>query len=321
LTAEKIQVKVGAEWVGFLKWIHTLVPVITKPEDAFQAQRHWWKVNKKLFWLMGLPLEVRNVIYEYAFGPVYPYTTVSRALMEDDEGLSNARVVYGRGLPKVGVEDDRWNRRHYKWLALSDTEAARIGGCCNLALLRASLQVHSEALKVGWESTRKCFADPELFATVLETARKGTTPSFNWLNKLQLGFTSDVYVSFFGMQFDGSANTGWLRDVSQGRPRAQLLLRLPNLRDLQLRFLRERRAFLDTPCYPEACQRTLVDWIMTFAYPYIKHIRKVTLTGDLRTYTKKKWEFTLDAVFRGSRHGFNHGKAVEMIMSIPAHRL
>ena len=38
------------------------------------------------------------------------------------------------------------------------------------------------------------------------------------------------------------------------------------------------------------CQKTLIDWILSFAAQYLKQIQKVKLTGYIKTETKRKWE-------------------------------
>jgi hypothetical protein len=41
------------------------------------------------------------------------------------------------------------------------------------------------------------------------------------------------------------------------------------------------------------CQRIMVDWIMTFAWPFIESLSKVTIGGALKRDTKTKWDALL----------------------------
>jgi hypothetical protein len=34
----------------------------------------------------------------------------------------------------------------------------------------------------------------------------------------------------------------------------------------------------------------MVDWIMTFAFPWVRRIKKVTLAGAVKTDAKARWE-------------------------------
>lgn len=46
-------------------------------------------------------------------------------------------------------------------------------------------------------------------------------------------------------------------------------------------------AEIDECMYP--CRRILVDWIMLFAFPRLKHIPSINLTGFVKTAARNKW--------------------------------
>jgi hypothetical protein len=49
----------------------------------------------------------------------------------------------------------------------------------------------------------------------------------------------------------------------------------------------------------------MVDWICTFAYPFVQGIETVMVAGNAKTTSKQEW----NAIFRGSQ---SHDQAAEM---------
>lgn len=48
----------------------------------------------------------------------------------------------------------------------------------------------------------------------------------------------------------------------------------------------------------ESCSRTVVDWILTLAHPFIKHIPTVLLTRCITFTVRSRWETILDIEYR-----------------------
>jgi hypothetical protein len=40
----------------------------------------------------------------------------------------------------------------------------------------------------------------------------------------------------------------------------------------------------------DPCHTEVVDWNLTFAFPFIKYIPTIRLTGTIKTHQRKKWE-------------------------------
>lgn len=75
-------------------------------------------------------------------------------------------------------------------------------------------------------------------------------------------------------------------------------------------------------CYP--CQKTVVDWIMTVAFPFIKDIPNVWLSGAVNTTSKKKWKYILNANYKvplkkDSFRGFDFHNEINVILGRPVY--
>lgn len=65
------------------------------------------------------------------------------------------------------------------------------------------------------------------------------------------------------------------------------------------------------------CQRTMVDWIMTFAWPFFKDIRKVTLGGVIKKDSKVKWDDLLAFSKTTKANIFDHNQEQLKIFATP----
>lgn len=72
---------------------------------------------------------------------------------------------------------------------------------------------------------------------------------------------------------------------------------------------------------PRPCQRMVVDWILTFDFPWIKHIPKVTLAGYIKADQQKLWKYRFSLEYqmrdKNSFKSFEWGDAMEVIKSYP----
>lgn len=142
------------------------------------------------------------------------------------------------------------------------------------------------------------------------------------LSRIQLSLTDDDYLYFFHVKLPG---LGLAQEYAHHLPQCAALRRLPNLNYLELRFdspyNKHGYSQIDwdpsniTQSSPGACKflqypcrRTLVDYIMCFAYQHIVHIRSVNITGYVKTETRNHWL----RILQDGPNWENHMAAVKM---------
>ena len=311
-TENNLHLKIGKEWVVLKDWLLSSQTPAKElvGEKGHRAQRRWWRLNGKYFRLADLPTEMRMKIFEFALGPrIYPLTT-----------SKDAEVRLGLGF-RNWLDSSKIDQRHPS--LLYGGREHQVTGCSayepNIALLSINRQTHGEALQAGWEDTRKCFFSPIQLRSVHEASTK---PNYNWLNHLILDFTMSDWFSFFGVRV--RSNFYMDSGVSLG----PILPTLNGLSTLQLWF----RSPEDGACYYPSgmrnvnwgvehsftcCQRTMVDWIMTFAWPFVKDLPKVRLGGILKKDTKDKWNKLLALPARDKIGIMDHAVEQAAILDTP----
>lgn len=175
LTSESLYIKIGEGWWELKNWLLTIKYDRDYTDDRkFRPQRKWWKLNGKTFNLLGLPAELRTIIYEHVLGPfLFP------ACIKTD---TSPTVHWGHGIKISGHCDHLYHRN---------------APVPNVALLQVSKQVYHEASKAGWEGTRRCFLSHRDLEAVL---RPGiTAPPSKWLNKIILDFSMQECFMFLGV--------------------------------------------------------------------------------------------------------------------------
>jgi hypothetical protein len=61
------------------------------------------------------------------------------------------------------------------------------------------------------------------------------------------------------------------------------------------------------------CHKLMVDWLILFAFPHIKHTETVSFSGAIRTSTRDKWAPILETEYRERKfkdqsHGLDWAK-------------
>ncbi|KAF2866943.1 hypothetical protein BDV95DRAFT_503826 [Massariosphaeria phaeospora] len=320
LSCDTIYVRIHRKWKPLKEWLLSIaLPHNYSPEVAM---RRCWDRSGMVFPLMELPPELRNIIYEYALGPeVYPLSRLSRMTRNDsftdDEARRGAEIVFGIGYSDLGMS------RHYPYPHDIGCESRSKVAPPNLALLQVSRAVSCEALKAGWEGTRKCFIEPTMFTEVVGS-RVGPASQFNCLSRIELNFTHSAWFGFFGVSVSPEI------EMSEGRSCGPFLMDLKTLKELHMRFRSPNDGYSGCPwagrssgsynnsVVDNACQRTIVDMIMTFAFPFVKQIPHVGVTGFVKTTAKMHWEHVLRQDYTGKEHGHDNDAALEAILKTPA---
>lgn len=270
---------------------------------------------------MKLTPELRNIIYEHALGPrLYPVSTTRN--YASSNRLSrlyspSSSVHWGFGFPNVqDWKGDNARRRcpgpHTDGLYATTADYSIHEP--NLNLLRVSKLINEEAVKVGWESTRKSFYSAHQLVSVLNA---GYTPQFNWLNKVILDFTMVDWFRFLGV------STTLSFSINPTRLFGPLLngSRFTQLSNLQIWFRSPYDGYKYLPWSSDfmpqghtCCQRTMVDWIMTFAWPFIFRIHKVIVGGAVKRGSKRMWDDMLADPLR-VKEQFDHVQEEVVILN------
>jgi hypothetical protein len=155
--------------------------------------------------------------------------------------------------------------------------------------------------------TPKRFVKVDPLVEIL-TAPISATPNFKWLTRIQTDFDVLQYFEFFGVKIDpilhivATDSKGDLPKTCPGLIDLELFFRDPYNQDYydsnpwehytiphshNSWFQQDSRysSMSHDPCHTE-----VVDWILTFAFPFIKHIPTIRLTGAMKTHQRKKWE-------------------------------
>jgi hypothetical protein len=62
----------------------------------------------------------------------------------------------------------------------------------------------------------------------------------------------------------------------------------------------------------------MIDWIMTFVFEHIKHIRHINLLGCIKKSQKEKWLGMLAQQRKDADYDFDHKAAMKEILETPA---
>lgn len=129
------------------------------------------------------------------------------------------------------------------------------------------------------------------------------------LKHIHLAFCMTEFCEFFG------ARLFWLEEEPEDdddmKHSPGVLKILPQLNHLELAFpspATEAAIDFNYVSQPWKCQLLIVDTILTFAFPYIKHIPEVELCGAIKNTTKGKWT----RILREDKGGIPHQEQIEM---------
>ncbi|KAF2110718.1 hypothetical protein BDV96DRAFT_603786 [Lophiotrema nucula] len=327
LSIERIQVKPERKgpWMDLEAWLRSL-PV---QDNSIYAQTKWWKRTGKTFKFMELPEELRWIIYRHILG-CYIYPDTVRTYVNSSP-IKEDIVCLGKGLrhtPKDYVLFG--NASLQEIFAYRSPKTTVYVQPPNYQFLQVHSRLKDEALKAAWEGTRKHFLGSGVFDDVISCPNP---PPYNWLSVVQLNFTSEDYFRFFGIKVYPTMQHESNNCTAQ-------LLKNTSIKDLEMRFrhphigyeadpwgaksgdFRRDRIWNEHKKHNMGCSKIVVDWILTFAFPYIKEIPKVKLTGSIKTTINEKWTSILRREYteRGDEvksHGFGYEAEMERIMKTP----
>jgi hypothetical protein len=277
LNVETIHVRLDGEWLPVQQWLVQLA------DDSILAKRStssityfWHKRGGKHFRLMDLPVELRLMIFERMIAPsdeIYPlnkaFLSVGDRTMIAQSTHEYSYITLGGGYCKEDITGYCHTGRMYEsapW-ALEHREPVSPP---NLNLLYVSKQVKEEALRIGWKYSKRCFIIPHMFTSVADS-EIGVAKRFDVLGRIQLSFTVRSWFEFFGVEAVPVFN----QDLS-----ASLGYYLGELKDtckLEIRFRDPEDGYNGDPWGTSTgsttCQTVIVDWILTWTFEHIKHMK------------------------------------------------
>jgi hypothetical protein len=280
---------------------------------------------------MDLPKEVRLRILEMAIAPdgeIYPLNSALRHTWVRLSEQETSHVVMGIGYSNT-YRKDLTSSGYSSW---AFTWELKESAPPNIDILCVSKQLCDEGLQAAWEGTKRCFVDPMIFTTVLDS-RIGVMAKYNVLGRIELSFTNRGWFDFLGVSNErifGNVKPASVRAKptffrNESASLGHYLAHLDPKTKLTIRFRDPYDGTWGDPwvggCYASTvCQRVMIDWILILVFPDIVHM-KINLTGFICKPQRESWSSILHRERTGRLHHFNHTAAVKAIFATPARDL
>jgi hypothetical protein len=280
----------------------------------------------QVFRFMDLPKEVRLRILEMAIAPdgeIYPLNSALHHTWACLSMQATSHVVMGIGYSKTYHEDLTPSWCHAFDFSWELKESAPP----NIDILCVSKQLCDEGLQAAWEGAKRCFIDPSIFTSVL-VSRIGVMAKYNVLGRIELSFTNRGWFDFLGITRGVKPTYFRAKPTFFRNESASLGYYLAHL-DLKTKLtIRFRDPYDGTWGDPwleggygtTACQRVMIDWILTLAFPDIDHM-DINLTGFICKPQRDSWSSILYRERTGRSHHFDHAAAVKAIFETPVEDL
>ncbi|KAI7470146.1 hypothetical protein KC357_g6240 [Hortaea werneckii] len=341
-SAATVMLKDEDRWIPLQQWLMTLpeptMPNYHVP--AYQEQYQWWRSTGRPFRLLDLPGELQERVFLFAVGDyVEPHFREESVWDEDgyvnkQEGARDEDCVLKKSRWTIITHGTHRAKRYgvskYDWTARPKISPV------NLGILSLSKKTREAALYALWKQTTKVFRSPQRIPCRRLRSSDPTFPDTDisgiltyipsrfrpYLNRIQLALDNVELLLLFGVPLPGINDAFTVRPSP---PPAHIFLTLlPHLKYLDIYFQstarrsynpwhttemtpdRDRRTYLteelgmDLARMP--CQRILQEWILTYAYEYIRGISRVELSGFIKAPVKKKWERLLNPAPSSSPH-------------------
>ncbi|PVH99534.1 hypothetical protein DM02DRAFT_711291 [Periconia macrospinosa] len=205
----------------------------------------------------------------------------------------------------------------------------------NYAIFQASKEMQRKALRAGWIGTVKHFSDIGIFLDVATCHILPPVP--NWLARVRLTLDLPSLFEFFAVSVSNRGTFEY--DPTQAPAVIFNSRQLSHLETLEIEFPNPYEEDILTPWsnlmwvnrhddqwkqefswmrkYP--CYKTMVDWLLTFAYPNLERVPKVKLVGCIKDSTRAKWEKIFSERTKSYKTiEYNHQSTLEEILSTPA---
>ncbi|KAI7167051.1 hypothetical protein KC360_g8874 [Hortaea werneckii] len=333
-SAANVMLKDEDRWIPLQQWLKTLpeptMPNYHVP--AYEEQYQWWRSTGRPFRLLDLPGELQERIFLFAVGEyIEPHFREESVWDEDgyvnkQEGARDGGFVLKFSRWTVITHGTHRAKRcgvsKYDWTARPAISPV------NLGVLSLSKKTREAALYALWKQTTKVFRSPQ---SIPRRRLRSSDPTFPdtdisgipsyipsrfqpYLNRIQLALDNVDLLLLFGVPLPGINDAFTVRPSP---PPAHIFpTLLPYLKYLDIYFQStarrsynpwhttemtpdpDRRAYLTEDLGMDLMRwqgiRILQEWILTYAYEYIRGIPRVELSGFIKAPVKKKWERLLN---------------------------
>ncbi|KAF2173355.1 hypothetical protein M409DRAFT_15640 [Zasmidium cellare ATCC 36951] len=286
----------GEDWVSldsYLSALKTPKGQIRRGQKGIEQQQACWSKNGKSFNFLGLPAELRDGVYENLIPQdVYPVT------------YAHGIVPFGHGSERLLQCPQQRYRKHDPTHKIVPQPDIAVVGTCR--------QLKSEVDRFLEIETSKCFTEPSNLNQFIH--KLGDPDKFNNFSHVELDFSHRDYMHFFKVEVPPFPQMSD-KFGKVGAPDLAATLRdLPHIKSITLRFTSPFDAMMYDPFgytgeyrndldwyhdwhgnreqdgFATSCQKTIVDWILTFAKEYVQHIPEIKLAGAIKNSTKMKWD-------------------------------
>ncbi|KAF2026548.1 hypothetical protein EK21DRAFT_115697 [Setomelanomma holmii] len=187
------------------------------------------------------------------------------------------------------------------------------GGTFNLMCL--PLELHFKIYEHVIAPSEEVFP---IFISVADS-KIGAAHRFNVLGHIPLCFTILGWLKFFGVQVEPIL----FRDSSAAL--GQYLSNLKNHCDLEISFRDPEDGYVGHPWSvarrQTTCHNVMIEWIMTFVFEHIQHIRNIKLTSYVKKPQAEKWLSMLAEHRKGRDYNFDYVSAFQVIIATPVEKL
>jgi hypothetical protein len=271
-TVAELEVGKCEDWKPCLDWLASTLN--SHPVDRDPTQQDWWASNGLAYRLLDLPLELRECIYRHVNGPnLWPHLQ---------------KIPRGNHSPGQTInyfDPSRINKKDPLWNSTIGTSQLHLDPSDNrppqpTALVRTCKQVKHEFCHYTEFGTIRHFQE---YHTLYYMNRTGLSMH---LRRISLGFPTSIFFGFLGCA---------------GEFAIQRLSEIPTLCDLKFHFQIDPTG--KGPLWRgTGCQKTNVDYFLTLAFAYIRHIPHITISGHVKNSIRAKWEIILQDERNGVQH-------------------
>ena len=281
-------------WLSMEDWLRSLpasTSEVPTDDEGYSQQFQWWQENGKSFPLLDLPAELLRTMLLHLLG--------TTAYCPDCLDFFRKSVYFRGFLDKRGYEF------HVSLPLLPSEQRTRPENIppVNEAVMLLNRFTHQVATEVLAEDTVKVVCQPHLFRKLL--CSRSPELDLACLRHVKLCMGYNDFFSFFLVNVH--RDPGIFASYDAG-----LLARLPQLRSLELYFDALKADFANPWSSADLsnrgrkftagrlpCQKVLADWILAYAYRYLRLVPEVKLSGYIKTSVRQKWERILGSSRRG----------------------